>query len=98
MTDAETKQSANGEPGGEAEVMVSVEPAIVYRAAGRRWLTLKGACSAAARRRLLENLKDSGDEWDSEWYTPRHRRLTCLYLRAFKKEFTMPKKEGQSDD
>lgn len=30
----------------------TVESAVVYRAAGRRWLTLRGACNAAAREKI----------------------------------------------
>lgn len=70
--------------------MVQAESHTVYRAAGRRWLTLKGACSAAARKRLSDAMESNGDEWDADWYRPRHRRLTALYLRTYLAQQSKP--------
>lgn len=40
---------------------------VVYHAAGRRWLTLNGACRAAAREQVSEHLKENiGEEYRRE--------------------------------
>ena len=63
---------------------MSVQPelATVYRAAGRRWLTLDGACRAAARAYVRTATRERGyeaHEYPAERY---YRAVTILPKRA----------------
>lgn len=47
---------------------VTAEPAMVYRAAGRRWLTLDGAINAQAREAVSKAIRESGENMDPAWF------------------------------
>lgn len=56
----------------------------VYVGAGRRYLTLRAACRAEARRTVRLWLSAQGEERaEEDWYRPRVERLAGLYRARF---------------
>lgn len=73
---------------------VAREPAIVFRGGGRRWLTLRAACNAEARKKVLKKHCDCAPNANDfagyaclyhqgdERLHAVQRRLARLYLKA----------------
>lgn len=67
---------------------------VIYHAGGRRWLTLNGACRAAAREQLREHIRENmGDNYDYDFDVRLHSLITYLakrHRRRFRKEKMLP--------
>lgn len=73
------------------------EPATVYRAEGRRFLTLRAACRYAARQKINNRWRASGDdphEIEPDRYAKMVRRLGRIYQSAALSARAQPKETG----
>lgn len=64
------------------------EPATVFRGGGRRYFTLKAACYAAARKKICDRWRESGDDYremDLERYARIVRTLAYFYAAAYRR-------------
>jgi hypothetical protein len=60
--------------------------AVAYHGGGRRYLTLRSACFAEARKAVREWCDKQGEDWrelDIDWYAPRVKRLAGMYKARF---------------
>ena len=80
---------------------ISSEAAKVYRAGGRRWLTLDAACRAAAKATVAERYpreRDGAGQWDElpiERWARMVRTLAYFHRQAYRRQALA---QGQTGD
>lgn len=68
---------------------ITQETAIVFKGGGRRYFTLKAACHAAARKKIRDRWRESGDDYremDLERYARIVRTLAYFYTAAYRRQ------------